>query len=39
LSSPVSGPYHFALQDTKWKSRSGSELYQLLSHELQIKIE
>lgn len=38
LSSPISGPYHFALLENQWKSRSGSELYQILSYELQIEI-
>jgi CyaY protein len=39
LSSPVSGPYHFALQEARWKSRTGAELYQILTDELNIKIE
>ena len=38
LSSPISGPYHFALQGKQWKSRTGAELYQVLSYELQIEI-
>ena len=38
LSSPISGPYHFALQGKQWKSCTGAELYQVLSYELQIEI-
>ncbi|GAB4163846.1 MAG: iron donor protein CyaY [Rickettsiaceae bacterium] len=38
LSSPVSGPHHFAFQDSKWKARNGVELFELLTKELGIKI-
>ena len=38
LSSPISGPYHFVLQDNYWKSRSGVELFEILTNELNIKI-
>ncbi len=38
LSSPVSGPYHFASQGDNWRSRTGAELFEVLSKELQIKI-
>jgi CyaY protein len=37
LSSPVSGPYHFAYLDSLWKSRNGSELFDVLTNELNIK--
>lgn len=37
LSSPVSGPYHFAYMDDLWKSRNGSELFEILTNELNIK--
>jgi len=36
LSSPISGPYHFAYQEGDWLSRSGVELFDILSKELQI---
>lgn len=39
LSSPISGPYHFALNEEKWCSRTGVELFEVLTTELQIKIE
>lgn len=38
LSSPISGPYHFALQGGNWRSRTGVELFEVLTKELQIKI-
>lgn len=38
LSSPISGPYHFALKDDYWRSRDGAELFAVISKELQIKI-
>jgi CyaY protein len=34
LSSPVSGPYHFSFQDNKWLSKSGVDLYEVISKEL-----
>ena len=37
LSSPISGPYHFAYLDNLWKSRNGSELFKILTNELNIK--
>ncbi len=37
LSSPISGPYHFAYIDNFWKSRNGSELFEILTDELNIK--
>ncbi len=33
LSSPVSGPHHFAYKNGKWKSGSGVEFFDLLSEE------
>ena len=39
LSSPISGHYHFALKEEKWSSRTGVELFEVLTTELQIKIE
>ncbi|MDP4708819.1 MAG: iron donor protein CyaY [Rickettsiaceae bacterium] len=39
LSSPISGPYHFAFKEAKWSSRTGVELFEVLTTELQIKIE
>ena len=38
LSSPVSGPYHFAYDGTKWCSKVGDELFSVLSKDLQIEI-
>ena len=38
LSSPISGPYHFAFLNNKWQSRSGVELFQILTNELGIAI-
>ena len=37
LSSPISGPYHFAYLDNLWKSRNGSELFTVLTNELNIE--
>ena len=37
LSSPISGSYHFAYLDNLWKSRNGSELFTVLTNELNIK--
>ena len=36
LSSPLSGPYHFAKKDSSWCSRNGAQLYEILSKELNI---
>lgn len=33
LSSPVSGPHHFAYKEGYWKSSSGVEFFGLLSEE------
>ncbi len=38
LSSPISGPHHFALKDNYWRSKTGAELFKVISKELQIKI-
>lgn len=38
LSSPISGPYHFAYADGRWKTKS-DDLLNLLEHELNLKIE
>jgi CyaY protein len=37
LSSPVSGPYHFANTEKLWQSRKGAELFDILTDELNIK--
>ena len=37
LSSPISGPYHFAYLGALWQSRSGAELFDVLTNELNIK--
>lgn len=37
LSSPISGPYHFVYFDDFWRSRNGSELFKILTDELNIK--
>ena len=34
LSSPVSGPYHFAKIDGSWIDRNGIKLFEVLSKEL-----
>lgn len=39
LSSPISGPYHFLSKDNSWKSRSGDDLFSVLTKELKITIE
>lgn len=39
LSSPISGPYHFAPKGERWISRSGAELFEVLTEELQISME
>src|SRR4051812_26479982 len=39
LASPVSGPYHFKLEDDLWKSKGGDDLLTVLSTELHIKFE
>lgn len=38
LSSPVSGPYHFLHDGKSWKSKSGKELFSVLSKDLDIQI-
>lgn len=38
LSSPVSGPYHFAYNGKKWVSKSGDELFLVLSKDLGMEI-
>ena len=38
LSSPVSGPYHFFHDGKSWKSKSGKELFSVLSKDLEIQI-
>lgn len=37
LSSPLSGPHHFAWRAGKWLSRNGDELFNLLAGELNIE--
>lgn len=37
LSSPISGPYHFAYSDGVWLSRSGAELFSVLAEEFKIE--
>lgn len=39
LSSPISGPYHFAQKGSLWSSKAGDEFYEILSRDLQIKFE
>lgn len=34
LSSPISGPYHFAVVDGEWIDKGGDSLCQVLSNEL-----
>lgn len=38
LSSPVSGPYHFAYNGNNWQSKAGDDLFLVLSRDLQIEI-
>lgn len=38
LSSPISGPYHFAKEAQQWKARNGTELLSVLTKELQVEI-
>lgn len=38
LSSPISGPHHFAMREGKWRARSEDTLYDLLSRELKIEL-
>lgn len=38
LSSPISGPYHFFLQNNEWVTKHGVNFYKLLTEELNIKI-
>lgn len=37
LASPISGPYHFAHKDGKWKSKNNINLFDVLEEELKIK--
>jgi CyaY protein len=37
LSSPISGPYHFAYSKDSWCSRKGADLFVVLADELKIK--
>ncbi|WP_316353958.1 iron donor protein CyaY [Candidatus Trichorickettsia mobilis] len=37
LASPISGPYHFSYTNGKWRSHTGSELFEILTNELQIQ--
>ena len=39
LSSPVSGPHHFAYNGNCWISKTGEELFAVLSRDLRIEIE
>jgi len=36
LSSPISGPYHFAYKSGLWQSRASISLFEILSNELQL---
>ena len=36
LSSPISGPHHFAYVEGKWKSKALVDLMELLANELQV---
>ncbi|PCJ27141.1 MAG: iron donor protein CyaY [Rickettsiales bacterium] len=38
LSSPISGPYHFKKDKGYWRSRDGTELFEILAKELPINI-
>jgi CyaY protein len=38
LSSPVSGPYHFAYKNDSWLSKNDYNLYQILQDELEIEV-
>jgi CyaY protein len=38
LSSPISGPYHFAYDGKKWRSSAGYELFLILSQDLQMSL-
>lgn len=38
LSSPVSGPYHFLHDGRGWKSKSGDDLFEVLSMDLNVEI-
>lgn len=39
LSSPISGPYHFAKHTGLWQSRNGAGLYEILSKELNMNFQ
>lgn len=38
LSSPVSGPYHFAYKNDEWVSKTNDKLFDILEQELNMKI-
>lgn len=38
LSSPISGPYHFVPKNRAWVSRTGADLFAVLTEELKIAI-
>ncbi len=38
LSSPISGPYHFAKDDKYWRSKNNKELFNILESELNITL-
>lgn len=38
LSSPLSGPYHFAYQNGEWISKTNNKLFDILERELNVKI-
>jgi CyaY protein len=39
LSSPVSGPHHFAFHKNRWISSKNGDFFEILTNELEIKIE
>ena len=39
LSSPVSGPHHFAFHKIRWISSKNGDFFEILTNELEIKIE
>lgn len=38
LSSPISGPYHFAYKKGEWVSKNNDKLFNILEQELNMKI-
>lgn len=38
LSSPISGPHHFSYNGRSWESKSGNDLFKILSSDLEIEI-